>query len=154
MTTLWLDLETYCDVPITHGTHAYAERAEVLLMAVAIDDNPVAVTGPELDYLQEMIDAASTIVIHNSAFDRTVLRHCGVNVPVEKIADTMVMALAHSLPGSLAALCDILSVPLDKAKDTRGKKLIQLFTKPRPKNMRLRRADAQTHPEEWAEFVE
>jgi hypothetical protein len=45
-------------------------------------------------------------------------------------------------------------VPLDKAKDTRGKKLIQLFTKPRPKNVKLRRADAQTHPEEWAEFVE
>ena len=154
MTTLWLDLETYCDVPITRGTHAYAARAEVLLIAMAIDDNPIAVMGPELDYLQEVIDAASTIVIHNSAFDRTVLRHCGVNVPVEKIADTMVMALAHSLPGSLAALCDILSVPLDKAKDARGKKLIQLFTKPRPKNVRLRRADAQTHPEEWAEFVE
>ena len=154
MTTLYLDLETFSDVPITNGTHAYAERAEVLLIAMALDDNPVAVMGPELDYLQEMIDAASTIVIHNSAFDRTVLRHCGVNVPVEKIADTMVQALAHSLPGSLAALCGILSVPLDKAKDARGKKLIQLFTKPRPKNVRLRRADAQSHPEEWAEFVE
>ena len=154
MTTLYLDLETFSDVPITRGTHAYAERAEVLLIAVAMDDGDVAVMGPELDYLQEMIDEASTIVIHNSAFDRTVLRHQNVTMPMGTVRDTMVRALAHGLPGSLGTLCDILDVPVDKAKDTRGKKLIQLFTKPRPKNVRLRRADAQTHPEEWAEFVE
>ena len=46
MTTLYLDLETYCDVPITHGTHAYAEKAQVLLIAAAIDDGDVAVMGP------------------------------------------------------------------------------------------------------------
>ena len=32
MTTLYLDLETFSDVPITHGTHAYAEQAEVMLV--------------------------------------------------------------------------------------------------------------------------
>ena len=154
MTTLFCDLETFSAVPITHGTHAYAEKAEVLLIAVAIDDGDVAILGPELDYLQEMIDEASTIVIHNSAFDRTILRHQNVSMPMGKVRDTMVQALAHGLPGSLGTLCGILGVPLDKAKDTRGKKLIQLFTKPRPKNVKLRRADAQTHPEEWAEFVE
>jgi hypothetical protein len=110
--------------------------------------------GPELDYLQELIDEADSVVIHNSAFDRTVLARHNVRVPVARIADTMVQALAHGLPGSLGQLCDILGVPVDKAKDKRGKKLIQLFTKPRPKNMKLRRADAQTHPEDWAEFVE
>ena len=154
MTTLFCDLETFSAVPITHGTHAYAEKAEVLLIAVAIDDGDVAILGPELDYLQEMIDEASTIVIHNSAFDRTILRHQNVSMPMGKVRDTMVQALAHGLPGSLGTLCGILGVPLDKAKDTRGKKLIQLFTKPRPKNVKLRRADARTHPEEWAEFVE
>ena len=154
MTTLYLDLETFSNVPITHGTHAYAEKAQVLLIAAAIDDGDVAVMGPELDYLQEMIDEASTIVIHNSAFDRTILRHQNVSMTMGKVRDTMVQALAHGLPGSLGTLCGILGVPLDKAKDTRGKKLIQLFTKPRPKNVKLRRADAQSHPEEWAEFVE
>jgi len=83
-----------------------------------------------------------------------VLRHCGVTIPVEKIVDTMVIALQHSLPGSLGVLCDVLQVPQDKSKDARGKKLIQLFTKPRPKNMKLRRADSASHPEEWAEFIE
>lgn len=43
MTTLWLDLETYSPVPITHGAHAYAEGAEVMLFAWAIDDGPVSV---------------------------------------------------------------------------------------------------------------
>jgi len=33
MTVLFLDIETYSEVPITHGTHRYAEEAEVLLVA-------------------------------------------------------------------------------------------------------------------------
>ena len=154
MTTLYLDLETFSDVPIAHGTHAYADKAEVLLVAVAIDDGAVAVIEADLDYLQELVDEADSVVIHNSAFDRTVLARHNVRVPVERISDTMVRALAHGLPGALGQLCDILGVPVDKAKDKRGKKLIQLFTKPRPKTLKLRRADAQTHPEDWAEFVE
>lgn len=43
MTTLYLDLETYSPVPITHGTHRYAEEAEVLLVAYAWDNDAVAV---------------------------------------------------------------------------------------------------------------
>ena len=162
MTTLWLDTETFSETPITHGTHAYAEKAEVLLVALALDDEPVVVwdtsdperRGSQLAALQGMIDRADEVVIHNSHFDRTVLRHGGVTVPTHKIIDTMVLALQHSLPGSLGALCDVLQVPQDKAKDVRGKKLIQLFTKPRPKNMKLRRADSASHPEEWQEFIE
>lgn len=161
MQTLYLDTETYSPVPITHGTHRYAEEAEVLLVAIALDDTPVTVWDcTEGDWktwaenLQCMVNFASTVVIHNSAFDRTVLRALGVNIPVEKIRDTMVQALAHSLPGSLGTLCDVLGVPTDKAKDKAGKKLIHLFTKPRPKNMKLRRADSASHPTEWAEFIE
>jgi len=159
MNILWLDLETYSPVPITHGTHRYAEEAEVLLVAVAVDDQPTDVWDTQQRPawkrdLQALINAAERIVIHNSHFDRTVLRHCGVDVPVEKIRDTMVQALAHSLPGSLGTLCDVLGVPTDKAKDKAGKKLIHLFTKPRPKNMKLRRADHVSHPTEWNEFIE
>ena len=159
MQILYLDTETYSPVPITHGTHRYAEEAEVLLVAVAVDDQPTDVWDTQQRPtwrrdLQSLIDAAERIVIHNSAFDRTVLRHCGVDILVEKIRDTMVQALAHSLPGSLGTLCDVLGVPTDKAKDKAGKKLIHLFTKPRPKNMKLRRADSASHPTEWAEFIE
>ena len=159
MVTLYLDTETYCDVPITHGTHAYAEQAEVTLVALAVDDDPVSVwdTQDRPDWrfeLQCLINDADTVVIHNSHFDRTVLRHCGVRIPVEKIEDTMVLALQHSLPASLGALCDVLGVPSDLAKDKAGKKLIQLFCKPRGKNVKLRRATRDTHPADWAAFVE
>lgn len=161
MAVLWLDLETYSSIPIAHGAHRYAEEAEVLLVALADDQDPVGVwdcTLPEnTDWrtrLQQRIDAAERVVIHNSPFDRTVLRHRGIHIPVEKIEDTMVLALQHALPASLGMLCDVLNVEQDKAKDKAGKKLIQLFTKPRPKNMKLRRATRETHPDEWEAFIE
>ena len=159
MSVLYLDLETYCPVNIRHGAYRYAEEAEVMLVAIARDNDPVDVweTQDMPDWrkvLREAIEAADTVVIHNSNFDRTVLREQGVNIPVEKIVDTMVLALQHSLPGSLGQLCDVLKVPQDKAKDKAGKKLINRFTKPCPKNMKLRRATRETHPDEWTAFIE
>lgn len=157
--TLYLDLETFCETPITNGAHRYAEDAEVLLVAFAWNNDPVTVWDMteglrDLRDVQSLIDRADRVIIHNSAFDRTVLRHRGVELPVERVHDTMVQALAHSLPASLGMLCDVLGAPSDKAKDKEGKKLIQLFTKPRPKNVKLRRATRDTHPTEWAAFVE
>jgi DNA polymerase len=159
MSTLYLDLETFCETKITYGAYRYAEDAEVLLVAWAWDDEPVSVWDTQdmprwRDALQMMIDTADRIVIHNSNFDRTVLREQRVHIPVEKIADTMVLALQHSLPGSLGQLCDVLHVPQDKAKDKAGKKLIHLFTKPRASNVKVRRATRDTHPAEWDAFVE
>jgi DNA polymerase len=159
MKILHLDLETFSTTSIKAGAHRYAEDAEVLLVALAFDDQPVTVWETERlphwrDALQAAIDDADRVVIHNSAFDRTVLRHVGVDVPVEKIIDTMVLALLHGLPGSLGQLCEALGVPQDKAKDKRGKRLINRFTKPQPKNMKVRRATSETHPDEWQEFIE
>ena len=159
MNTLYLDLETYCETKITYGAYRYAEDAEVMLVAWAWDDEPVSVWDTQdmphwRDALQMMIDTAERIVIHNSNFDRTVLREQGVHTPVEKIIDTMVLALQHSLPGSLGQLCDVLNVPQDKAKDKAGKKLIHLLTKPCPSNWKTRRATRETHPDEWMAFAE
>ena len=159
MNTLFLDTETFSPTPIKNGAHAYAEAAEVILVAWAWNDEPVEVWDTQdipdwREALQGLIYLADRVVIHNSHFDRTVLRHCGVNIPVEKVTDTMVQALQHSLPASLGQLCDALDVPVDKAKDKDGKKLIQLFTKPRPSNHKLRRATRETHPDEWDRFIE
>jgi len=156
MATLFLDLETFCETPIAHGAHVYAEKAEVLLIAAAWDDGePEVFDGDHfhLRMLQSTLDDADEIVIHNSAFDRTVLTHRGVFVPVAKIYDTMAQALAHSLPGALDTLCEVLRVPFDKQKDKEGKKLIQLFCKPQSAKSKVRRATKETHPEKWAEFV-
>lgn len=162
MTTLHLDLETFCPVPIKNGTHAYAEEVEIMLFAWAIDDGPVSVwdvttgTKAPAPLRAALRDPEVLVCAHNSHFDRTVLRHAMPEFcpPIERWRDTMVKALAHSLPGSLGDLCDILKVSTDKAKDKAGRQLIQLFCKPRPATSKVQRATRETHPVEWARFVE
>ena len=167
---LWLDLETYSEVPITNGTHVYAAGAEIMLFAWALDDAPVQVWDctrrhnipAELDAALQ--DPAVEIWAHNSHFDRTVFRatfeayrdEWTPSYPgtPERWRDTMVQALAHSLPGGLGQLCEILKVPTDQAKDKEGRQLVHLFCKPRPATSKIRRATRETHPAEWAKFVE
>lgn len=166
MTTLWFDCETYseCDL-FSAGTHAYAEHpsTEITVVQWAIDDGEPLVldcTLPNqpigLATLEDLLRDPSTIVIaHNSHFDRTLLRHVwGIGVPVERWRDTMVKALAHGLPGALGKIGAVLGLAEDEAKDKRGRELVNLFCKPRPKNHKLRRATRETHPKEWAEFLE
>lgn len=177
MTTLYLDLETYSKTPIAHGTHAYAEGAEILLIAYALDEGPVGVwdaaaNTPAPALWGALHDPAVLLCAHNSHFDRTLLRHVypGLHLPIHRWRDTLVKALAHSLPGSLGELCGILGVPQDKAKDKAGRQLMHLFCKPlaptrgranptahalfHPAPTRARRATRNTHPAEWARFVE
>lgn len=166
MTTLWLDLETYseCDLK-AHGTHRYAEHpsTEITVAQWAVDDGEPMVgdcTAPgeswrTLKMRLLLTDPSVTVIAHNSMFDRTLLRHCwGIDVPVERWRDTMVKAMAHGLPGSLDKIGQIVGLEDDQAKDKRGRELIQLFCKPRPKGHTLRRATRETHPKEWAEFLE
>jgi len=159
MRYLYLDLETFSDVSLkTHGTHVYAANAEIMLCAWAIDDGPVRVLDltesaryPALEELMQ--DPDTTVVIHNSHFDRTVIRHAWeIAIPTSRIHDTMIQAMAHGLPGSLGMLCEVLGLPADKAKDKEGKKLINLFCKPLGKNRKLDRATRLTHPVEWEQF--
>ncbi len=161
MSILYADLETFSEMPISCGTHRYAEKAEVMLFAYALDDQPVKVwdltTGqPMPPDLSTALNAPAVMTVwHNGGmFDSVVLRHAlNIDLPPERIHDTMVQALAHGLPGSLSDLCDILGVESDKAKDKAGRQLIMLFCKPRPKNSKIRRATRSTHPEEWKRFV-
>lgn len=157
MAILFFDCETFSEVPIANGTHAYAEGAKIILASYAWDDEPAVCVdmtdgSTTLDDLQDLMDKASVVVIHNSAFDRTILRNVGVHLPVEQVHDTMVQALSHSLPGALDKLCTVLHVPTNLAKDKDGKRLIFLFCKPQPANRKLRICDRTTHPADWEAF--
>ena len=158
MRYLYLDLETFSEIPITYGTHVYAANAEILICAWAIDEGPVQVLDLTVDArfpaLEELMqDSDTTVVIHNSHFDRTVIRHVwGLDIPTSRIHDTMIQAMAHVLPAGLGTLCTILNLPTDKAKDKDGQKLINLFCKPLGKNRILSRATRETHPAEWERF--
>lgn len=161
---LWWDLETYSETPINDGAHRYAENAEVLLFAWAVDDGPVHCwdcTAQRFvpESLEEAIEDADEYYGHNSGgFDRTLLKHAMPRLYTlmaeEKHFDTMVQAYAHGLPGSLGTLCEIFRLESDVAKDKRGRQLIHMFCKPRPKNEKIRRRTRETNPAEWAEFIE
>ena len=163
MTTLWFDCETFseCDLKV-HGTHRYAEHpsTEITVAQWAVDDGEPVVfdctgSAPPAAPFNLLQNPTVTVVAHNSMFDRTLLRHCwGIDVPVERWQDTMIKAMAHGLPGSLDKIGQIVGLADDQAKDKRGRELIQLFCKPRPKGHTLRRATRETHPKEWAEFLE
>jgi DNA polymerase len=161
---LYWDLETWSETPIKDGAHRYAEKAEVLLFAWAVDDGPVSVWDctegtfvPE--GLQTALFEADEYWGHNSGgFDRVVIKHAIPEfyyvMDEHKHRDTMVQGLCHGLPGSLAALCSIFRLDSDVAKDKRGKQLIRMFCMPQPKNSKIRRRTKETNPAEWLEFIE
>lgn len=169
MSYLYLDFETFSEADLKKvGSYAYAEHptTEVLICTYAFDDEPVQVwdctDGSDMPgdlhrALRRLVKPNSRIkmVWHNgSMFDRLIMKHCwGFDIPVSNTIDTMIWAFRHALPGSLDALCEVLGVSADNAKDKRGKALIQRFSKPTPKNYKIRRYTSETHPDEWALFI-
>lgn len=169
MSYLFLDFETFSEADLKKvGSYAYAEHptTEVLICTYAFDDEPVQVwdctdgsdmPGDLRRALRRLVKPNSRIkmVWHNgSMFDRLIMKHCwDFDIPVSNTIDTMIWAFRHALPGSLDALCEVLGVSADNAKDKRGKALIQRFSKPTPKNYKIRRYTAETHPDEWAMFI-
>lgn len=160
---LFCDLETYSPIDLkTCGTHKYAEESEVMLFAYALGDGEIKVWDktrhPEMpaELYYELHNPRRLTVWHNGGnFDRTIMKHAlGFEISIKRVHDVMVRAMAHSLPGALDKLCGILAIPEDKQKDKKGKDLIKLFCKPRPKNHTLRRATRFTHPLEWQQFID
>lgn len=172
---LWNDLETYSTVPINNGTHAYAEKAEVMLWSYALDDGPIAVwdlvnnklhepAGQRplapgkmpTDLVQALADKDTLVWFHNGgAFDETVLGRAMPEVYAlvdeDRWRDTMVQAFAHSLPGALDKLGSVLNMADEDRKMADGRRLVLKFCKPDAKG---RRATRETDPEDWLRFVQ
>lgn len=161
MKTLWLDLETYNEADIKVGTYRYAETAEVTLFAYALDDDGPSVwdrasgeTMPGALWNALQADDV-TLVAHNANFDRTVIRLAlDIDTELTRWRCTMCKAFSHAFPGSLEKLGAILGLGDDQAKLKDGKRLVQMFCKPAPKNHKADRYDHTNKPEEWARFKE
>lgn len=164
--TLYCDLETFSAKDIRAGSHAYAAdpSAEILLWGYAIDDAPAKVwdvtAGPMPEELRTALDEVARkerrhVWQNGVMFDRVFLSYVmpEIELPMETLDDTMVMAYQAGLPGSLKELCEVFHLSKDKAKDADGSRLIQIFCKPLPSTWKLNRATSKTHPEEWAKFV-
>jgi DNA polymerase len=156
----YLDTETFSPVDIKNGLDNYSRAAEVMIYTYADGDDPVkdydVTTGARMPNQLEdaLLDERRLLIAHNAQFDRTVIGVSGYQTGIERWHCTMVQALSHSLPGALEKLGDIFNIGEDKAKIKDGKALIRLFCCPRPKNMKLRRATKETHPQEWKRFIE
>lgn len=157
---LWLDLETWNETDISVGGYKYAETADILLYAYAIDDGPVHVwdlTDPTSHMTPDLANAlqhADEVIAHNAQFDRIIKQHIMPRrtPALNRWRCTMAWALSHALPAGLSDLCRVLRVPEDKSKLAEGKKLVRLFTQPQPANRIIRRATRETHPAEWERF--
>jgi len=157
---LWLDTETYCETPIKHGTYKYAEKAEVMLISWAVDDEEPKVWDRTFDprmpnWLGDALNSQEVLVWFQNGdkFDWPVIERAmpwlADWVPQHRRRDTMVQAYCHSLPGNLEMMADALGVATDKRKLKTGRDLIRLFCMPRKDKPRATRL---THPEEWEQF--
>lgn len=158
---IWFDSETFSKTPIKWGSYRYTSTCELMIATYAFDDGPVhcwdRTAGEPMpgDLAYALDDDSELITAHNAMFDRNVLRYAlGINVPIPRWRCSMVKALAHGLPGGLDILCAALGVPADLRKHKSGRALMHLFCKPRPKNSIIERATRETHPTEWAQFLE
>jgi DNA polymerase len=87
---LYLDCETY-NTEQLNGVHRYAETAEVMLRAWALDDGPVQLWDltagqPAPAALQAALaDRDAVVWAHNAQFDRVILREVlGLDIPLAR----------------------------------------------------------------------
>ncbi len=164
MKTLYIDVETYSATPIKAGTARYAETSEIMIVAYAMDNEPVQVWDrtaqryAPVGLVAALADPGVRIKAWNAMFERQVF----LNDPFFRAAALdvgrwwccMVQAMLHGFPGSLSGACRALGLPEDRQKSDEGRNLIRRFTKPPPPNHIADRYDRDTHPAEWRRFLD
>lgn len=133
-----IDIETFSEADLTKsGVYKYVEAPgfEVLLFGYSIDKGPVHTidlasgeTLPE-EVKEALLDGKVMKYAFNAQFERVCLsKYLGVYLPPESWRCTMVASLYLGLPGSLAAVGQVLG--LEKQKLEAGKDLIRFFSIP------------------------
>jgi len=134
---LHLDFETRSRADLFRGgAYRYAAdpSTEIICMAYAFDDDPVALWTPEFpvpEDVEEFMTAAAprSLHAHNAQFERLITAHVlGIRTPIRAWYCTAAQARARALPGGLDDLGRCLGLPIQK--DQRGKELIRLLSVP------------------------
>jgi len=137
-----IDFETRGSVDLpTCGAYVYAAHPDTdgLMAAYWINHGPKRrwVKGqPCPEDLRAAIEGGAIVEAHNNQFERLIInlvlhpRHGWPFLPLEQCSCTAATAAALSLPRSLGKLALVLDLPVQKDKE--GKRLINLFSKPRP----------------------
>jgi len=173
MRKLYIDFETYSEADIRKiGTWAYSRHpsTEVLIMAWAFDNDTPSIWLPWRDteapnWLQDASmygDIDFQINAWNSFFElciiKNVLGFSGLDDP-KHWNDTAAEAAALALPRGLEECGLALGLKDDQAKSKDGKKLIQLFSKPKKSLKKanrgmLIRAWPLEYPEQFEQFCD
>jgi DNA polymerase len=182
MRNTWHDLETYCETPLKHGTHKYAEKAEVMLWSWAEEDGQI--------FVWDLVN--STVNYQDDLSGLWTEEHYGAshNVPLSLwrvLSDPQALVwfqnggqfdftvLGHALPDLLAkidpsrwrdTMVQAFSHALPGALASLGEVMNVVEDKRKLKSgSRLiqlfckprpdgSRATKQTHPVEWQQFIE
>lgn len=151
MTTLYIDLETRSEVDLKKlGVYAYTEHPSfrILMAAWALDDGPVSVAVGHDEILAIPGLLSVEKVAHNAQFERVCLGVLDRELLApEQWEDTQSLAMEHGYPASLENVAAALGLP---GKDSAGKRLIDLFCKPRRDGGWN---TAESHPMEWLDFL-
>jgi DNA polymerase len=158
MDRLHLDYETRseCDLKRS-GAYKYAQHKTTrpLMLGWAINDEPVQLWQPHLAPLPTTLrdalrEESVTKHAYNAAFERLITRHClGIEVPPEQWRCTMVEAFYLGFAGSMDQVLKAIGL---EQKDDRGKRLINTFSKPAPKNHKATWYDWENKPIDWHDF--
>lgn len=137
MQELSIDIETYSSVDlIKSGVYAYvnAPDFDILLFAYAFGDSPVEIVDLTAEKLpQQLLEALTSDGVmktaYNANFERTCLQeYLQIQLPAEQWRCSAVAASELGLPQTLSGVAEALG--LTEQKDTRGKNLINYFSKP------------------------
>lgn len=169
MTVLAIDIETYSDIDIMeNGVYKYvdSDNFKILLFAYAFDDEPVEIVdlenGEKLPerVMAALLNPAIVKTAFNAQFERVAINKF-FNIQTTNWECTMVKAWSLGFTGNLELVGQILGLPPDQQKLATGKKLIQLFSKPKPKRknqaalfQKSDRVLPSDMPEEWEQFKE
>lgn len=164
MKTLSIDIETYSGTDLeTSGVYKYVEDPdfEILLFAYSYDGEPVKVVDLKNDHvikaiLHDLTDYNIIKTAFNANFEITCIsKYFGIDLIPEQWQCTMVLSAMAGLPLSLEQVAKVLN--LEQQKDTRGKALLNYFSKPcKPtKSNGERTRNLPEHdPEKWQQFIE
>jgi DNA polymerase len=141
---LFLDIETRSAADLTRcGQYVYAEHptTEILMVAYAIDDDPVKVWLPREDEISDMLaialaDPTVELVAHNASFERIVMggpAGRAIGIPdvsgINRWECTAARAAGMCLPRALGSCGAALGLPMEK--DQQGHRLMLQMCKPR-----------------------
>lgn len=159
--TLHMDYETASEVDIkSAGAHVYAEHpsTHILMLGWAMDDDPVELWEPHLQpgvpapLLEALLDDTVICEAANAQFERLITKYClGIEIPYHRWRCTLVKGYYLGFAGGLDNILEQVGL---QSKDPRGKRLINKFCGPAPKNHKVDWYTWENSPDDWTAFGE